>query len=201
MPRQMVEALVNNYRRDLKDYEELLKDVRAFAKVLEEEVRKSPKEKRDSMLEAGNTLEPGQEENKAGNEEGATNRVPAGFEEELINFTKRREKIFARLYQRAQESAEIQKKACTVLGISSFSAENIKPHLPEVLVEEIRHFSDSLGKVIKEVLNWDERLIKQLRMELEYVKLELHRIRGAEKSRNIYESREFKEARFIDKFK
>jgi hypothetical protein len=61
--------------------------------------------------------------------------------------------------------------------------------------------SEQLSAFTKEIIESDERIIAKLKIELEFVKLELKRLGSSKKVINVYAKKNVAEPRFIDKIK
>lgn len=181
MPQLLLEQLAELYQQDYQDLEALLEDLQKLETTLAEEIAGSAQEKREqSLKDQGNVLE-----------------------EILVQFTEQRNSKFQLVQQRAAEAEAIQDKICRSLKINEFTAENLR-RCDALSLSEIEELSDLHQKVrasMQKVLEMDEKVIQQLRIELEAVKLELHRLQGANKSKSAYQGQGYKEARFIDKTK
>jgi hypothetical protein len=116
-----------------------------------------------------------------------------------------REILFEQLRKRALYKAEIQKEACLKIGKTSFQVNDFKPCLDEIEYIELSNLTEMLGKHMVQLREMDNRMIQRLKIELESVKLEIHRMDGAKKTKNAYAPQRYyqwqNETRFIDQEK
>lgn len=174
MMESRIRKLAEYYREDLRDYEIILAKMQAF----------------ESFLES-----------QPGTGEIAKMDGEQVFEQELAAFVILREETYRRLQERSLQAGEIQKAICSEAGLAKFQVSGLRPYLSAELDQELGRLTDEIKQKMNEILKIDNRLIPRLRMELEAVKLELHRLQGAQKTKNAYGSPGSKEARFIDKSK
>lgn len=219
MPEKLVQRLCVLYRDALRDYEELLAIMEKFDSFLNlydqqnqparpentnniqenpEIVRKKESCQPDSRTENIQNSDSERDESPTSI---SSLKVDESFEQQLTRISTVRDEIFKRLQERAKTATELQKMVCAQTESPSFQASALKPYLQPVLYKEITFLTESVHTKMTEVLKMDERIIPRIKMELEAVKLELHRIQGAKKMKNAYESQVQREARFIDKTK
>ncbi len=121
--------------------------------------------------------------------------------QKLEEFSAYRGDIIASIRERESIASELQSMICKETGIASFDAVYLNPHLDETMLNEIRYLTEAIKGEINQILTMDKSIIPRLKMEVETVKLELHRLQSAKKTKNIYENQGSIEARFIDKKK
>ncbi|NLI94165.1 MAG: hypothetical protein GX434_18795 [Peptococcaceae bacterium] len=182
MLENLARELIGLYREDLADYGELLDKMWEYELFLEGKTD-SPKGERDESP----SLQ-------------LLSRMDENFEKELFSFSTCREEIFTRLRDRKAETDKIENLISQETGIP-FETSRLKPVLNQSLYEELQLLVGELKQRMGAVLQKDEVIIPRLRMELEAVKLELHRFQGAKRTKNAYEKTVQREARFIDKTK
>lgn len=134
-----------------------------------------------------NDQEPGKQDNE--------------LENLLSDFVQFRTKLFQKLKEEADRAAELQNQICLLIGCNSFTLNALKPNLSAKQFQEFSQLTKSLMKELKKVLELDKLIIPSIEKEMEGVKLELHRLQGAKKTKNAYENQGQREARFIDKTK
>lgn len=105
--------------------------------------------------------------------------------EALKDFSAQREEWFAKIMDRKIKTDEL------LLGVNK-DDENFK---------ELFVIAEQLSVLTKEIIESDERIIPKLKIELEFVKLELKRLRSSKNAINIYAKKNVAEPRFIDKIK
>jgi len=182
---KLSQDLIQAYREDLIDYAELLDKIKEYKLFLEKysevvAVDNYQKEKGPSGIRL---LE-----------------KDTGFEEELKRFSLFRQEIYNRLRDRADKTAQIQALISKETGVP-FEVSGLGSYFSSERYKELQELNDTLRVKMIEVLSLDEEIIPRLTMELESVKLELHRLQGAKKTKNAYGNSGPKEARFIDKSK
>lgn len=171
--RQIISQLSANYRSNIRDYEELAADIIAFKQIVDAEAEKAPEDKRNELDQ---------------------------FEQQLQAFVEKRNRLFASLKEKAEEAKCLQMEVASLVRTGSFTLDSLIPHITKTEYEEIQTLADMLNSRIKEVLILDQEIITKIKTEVEYVKLELHRIQSAKITRNAYNNAQ-SDARFIDKTK
>lgn len=219
MPEKLVQRLCVLYREVLRDYEDLLAIMKEFDNFLNvydqqnlpdgqektNDIQENPEivRKRENCQPGGRTeyIQKSDSERDESPTSISSLKVDEGFEQQSTRVSAVREKIFKRLQERAHAATELQQMVCARTESLSFRASALKPYLQPALYKEITFVTESVNTKMTEVLKMDERIIPRIKMELEAVKLELHRLQGAKKMKNAYESQVQREARFIDKTK
>ncbi|RNC29572.1 MAG: hypothetical protein AWM53_00570 [Candidatus Dichloromethanomonas elyunquensis] len=182
MLEELTLELMGLYRQDLRDYREILDrmtDYQLFLEKRENGNRTKKDESPSSLLLA---------------------KIDDDFEKELLEFSVCREDIFNRLQDRKRKSDEIRGFISQETGIA-FDVSGLKAYLNEPLHQEFLGLTASLQNEMTEVLKKDEVILPRLKMELQSIKVELHRIQGAKRTKNAYENPGQRESRFIDKTK
>lgn len=177
MLEQTITKLIALYREDLIDYQELLGKMSGFKDFLE------------NCREKDGEDAPGINQNYNSEKDISPNAAVSinfedNLEQELTSFSLYRETIFNRLKERAFHTNELK---------SAIAEEEI--------TDQLKYLARDVSDKMSEVLKLDEQIIPRLKMELESVKLELHRLQGAKRTKNAYENQGQREARFIDKTK
>ncbi|MCL1790424.1 MAG: hypothetical protein FWG40_03545 [Peptococcaceae bacterium] len=109
----------------------------------------------------------------------------------------RREKLEEISLSRMDSYAKRQ-AVCNELGVNALDAAAIGGRFPE-LVEPWLDKVNETERFVALIKESDERLSKKLNMEVEYTKLEMHRLQNVKKSREIYQTRGIDESFFVDK--
>lgn len=175
MLEKLVQDLSVQYQEDLKDYEELLGKMRGFQSFLHSHEISSNRREEEQTLD--NSLE-----------------------KELTDFSSYRESVFHRLRDRAVKTAALQSEISLITELP-FEGFNLKSFLNEAVHSRLSFLAENVRKKMKEVLELDQQILPRLEMELEAVKLEIHRLQDARRTKNAYGNHALKEARFIDKSK
>jgi hypothetical protein len=183
MREKLTLALIGLYRENLGDYDQLLEKIEKYQQYLESQDKHT-----DRSIPQARGLDPQRFE------------AEAIFEKELAAFADFRDQVFRRLRERASKVMKIQELISRETGIP-FAISSLRPYLAGALYQELSLLAETAGSKLKQILQMDEKIISSLKMELEAVKLELHRIQGAQKTKNAYGSQGNREARFIDKTK
>ncbi|ADY54952.1 hypothetical protein Sgly_0589 [Syntrophobotulus glycolicus DSM 8271] len=105
--------------------------------------------------------------------------------EMLRDFSQKREEWFAVIMARRQDSDRLKNQL------------KKKGEKPDKLFDS----TAQLNILTKEILAIDESVIAKIKMEMEFVKNELNRLRSGKKAKNVYGQNHVAEARFIDKIK
>lgn len=187
MLRNLLQDLQVLYRENLLDYEELLEEMSNFKNKLEDNGTFNSKNDLTEKDESPSHLSSLKDE--------------PNLEQELNKFSALRDVLFKRLWARSEKVKGLQQRISIELGVSFFQVADLRPYLEEAAYKDLLFLTENLNTKMKEVLQIDAYLIPRLKMELEAVKLELHRIQGARKTKNAYEHQGQPEARFIDKIK
>jgi len=183
--------LIAFYRQDLQDYEELLKGMQEYRACLEtQNLHQQNRTEIDHIKNFQTREMPNTEPQQSGD----------GFEQALTQFSVFREEMYQRLRNRAEHTKKIQRLISDQTA-SAFEAAALQPYLGETLLKELADLTDRVKSKMSAVLEMDALIIPKLKMELESVKLELHRLQGAQKTKNAYQNSSSREARFIDKSK
>lgn len=111
------------------------------------------------------------------------------FIEELGEFSARREVTFGRL------------KSCTDELMRIREAEKHIQCNDDNPDSELFNTSERFTALMRQVQTMDRKLIQELHKELESVKSDLTRLRGANRTKNAYNQQKFQDSRFIDKIK
>lgn len=100
--------------------------------------------------------------------------------------------------QREQQFANLQK--CQLL-IAQIWEDNQNENLSEDEQKTLAKITNSLKTVMEEIIKQDELIRENFGMDLERIKLELHRWQSLSRVKNTYKGSTASEARFIDKNK
>jgi hypothetical protein len=187
MLKNLIQDLNAVYRENLLDYEELLEEMGYFKNKLSGD---------RTQNNINNVFDRDESPSRT-----SPLKIEQSFEHELIRFSALRDVLFKKLRGRSEKINELQKRIGVELGSTSFQVADLKPHLEETAYNELLFLIEALNTKMNEVLQLDDYIIPRLKMELEAVKLELHRIQGAKRTKNAYENQGQREARFIDKIK
>ncbi|MDJ0306010.1 hypothetical protein [Dehalobacter sp.] len=128
-------------------------------------------------------------------------RLDERLEQALSAFSAYRDESFVRFRERAVKSQTIQEKICSETGNGTFGLLALQPRISKLSYEALLAAGQSLQRHRQEVLELDRIIIPRLQMELEAVKLELHRFQNVLTTRNAYHQKGTAEARFINKLK
>lgn len=203
---KLSQDLIQAYREDIIDYAELLNKIKEYKLFLENHTEivtvcksavANDKTNPDKGTGQDNMDNCQKEEGPSGSQ---LLKKDTGFEEELKRFSLFRQEIYNRLRDRADKTVQIQALISRETGVP-FEVSGLGSYFSSECYKELQELNDVLRVKMNEVLSLDEEIIPRLKMELESVKLELHRLQGAKKTKNAYEYSGPKEARFIDKTK
>lgn len=121
--------------------------------------------------------------------------------EDAMGFVQEREQRIAALQQKEAESITLRKVICQELGLNGFTLNNLRAKISEESWNALNEVIDESKRVIKEIQEIDTRLCQTMQMEMEAMKLELHRFQSANRLQHAYQTENEREARFIDKIK
>ncbi len=178
---EIIRLLLDSYRLNLKDYEELELKMQKFNALLEQNEKNKKREKSPIQDWAS--------------------KLDESFEQSLLEFCSYREKIFNNLQQRADKEKSLQLQACSELGIDNFELESLKAYVSATLANELSHVTDLLNRKMAYILGIDNDILRKLTEQLEELRLEIHRIEGVKKTRNAYGNKPYKDAIYIDRSK
>ncbi|MGI6450275.1 MAG: hypothetical protein ACOX3R_08285 [Desulfitobacteriia bacterium] len=111
-------------------------------------------------------------------------KINDNWAQEFTKYTAWRSECYQNLQERAERELEMQTKVCNLIGKQPFQAATLKPYLEERLYQEFISLSEALRAKMAEVLALDDLILPKLQMELEGVKLELHRLQNAQRTKN-----------------
>lgn len=174
MLRDWTQALIEVYQEDLQDYEELLAEMNSYDTFLAE--GRKALEEHEEIAEADS------------------------FEQRVTEFSDFRERKYQGLKERAVKTQALKKLISDQVGLP-FDLPRLQPYIEEVLYQQLEQLTEMVTKKMAEVLALDALIIPKLKMELEKVKLEIHRLQGGKTTKKAYGNPLQTEARFIDKTK
>lgn len=100
---------------------------------------------------------------------------------------------------RRRVETEAEKQAvCEEMSVNELTPDAIRSTYPE-LAESWESTIDLMQKQAEQIQESDKRISKKLNMEVEYMKLEMHRMQNVKKSRQVYHAHVTEEAQYIDK--
>ncbi len=181
MLERIITLLLESYRQDLEDYDELMLKMQEFNILLEENEKNKKKEKSPIQNLAS--------------------RLDESFEQSLQGFCGYREKTFKNLQQRADREKNIQLQACSEIGIDIFEIVSFDKYISENLSKELTFVIDSLRTKMAYILELDNDILQKLTEQLNELRLEIHRIEGVKKTRNAYGNKPYKDSLYIDRTK
>ena len=174
-------SLIESYSQELEEYSELKLTMQEFS-ILVEENLKNEKEEKSPIVDY---------------EAGLNER----FEKKIHEFCEYREKKFESLRQRADKGKYLLLQASSELGLDFCEITGFEPHLNENTYNKLILITNSLRNKMAEILEMDKNIIRKLTEELEKIRLEIHRMEGVKRTRNAYENKGSRDARFIDSTK
>lgn len=178
MVEKIIILLLESYRQNLEDYDELKLKMQEFNILLKENEKNKKKEKSPIQDWAS--------------------RVDERFERNLLEFCSYREDTFKTLQQRADREKNLQMQACSEIGIDAFEIGSLDTYVSETLSKELALVTDSLREKIAYILGMDNDILHKLTEQLEELRLEIHRIEGVKKTRNAYGNKPNRDALYID---
>ncbi|HHV65635.1 MAG TPA: hypothetical protein GXX46_11315 [Peptococcaceae bacterium] len=189
MPEKLIRELMLFYRDDLRDLEELRVKMNEFRDFLNQ-----PMDRTEKLA----NCDPEHDQSPKGD---LPLKINDDWAQEFTKYTAWRSECYQKLQERAKLELELQTKVCNLIGKLPFQAVTLQPYLEEGLYQEFIGLSKALRAKMAEVLALDDVILPKLQMELEGIKLELHRLQNAQRTKNAYENLGPREARFIDKTK
>jgi hypothetical protein len=125
--------------------------------------------------------------------------------QQLISFNQEYDKRIQEIKKQEAALDILKSELCRVLKISHFSIDEMKNNpIFEFQSDSINRIGSlmlSRNNVIREILNLNDSLQRNLNMELEATKVSLNRIIQSNKLRNLYYVGTNSEAKYIDKNK
>jgi len=189
--KQRLEILLGNYQQDLQIYQEILLET----------------EKIETRLTEGAAQRLGSSGSVSFQEGGAAPAPDSdsdpeieGLDEvdDIERFVSWRQEKLQDISQRRTEVAEDRDAVCKELETDNLDEEVIQRAYPELLDPWRRTMADLQENAVQ-VLVRDEKIFKQINMEMEFMKLEMHRMQDVKRSRKAYNPQIMEEAKFIDK--
>ncbi|MDR2736467.1 MAG: hypothetical protein LBB49_02770 [Gracilibacteraceae bacterium] len=177
--RDRIERLLNSFGQDAQIYQEILFET----EKMEARWGESPRF-------ASGASELAHEKNATRTDEQEVDDVEA-----LLAWRQERLQDISR---RRVDSDADQQAIREELGVEELDAAAIRRVSPE-LVEPWQSMIAEMKKIDELIRGGDEMLIKKVNMEIEYMKLEMHRVQKIKKSRKVYQPLNRDEALFVDK--
>lgn len=162
-------GLIENYRRDLVDYEQLYEGMVCFQQQLP-----------DNLLDEAETTE--------------------SYAQDLNAYMEKRNRQFADIMARAQQSSQTAGELAGDLGLDQFNLTNLRKTATDPnLVLKLEQILAALTAAMEKVIELDRRIVNKLKMDYEATKLQIHRFSSGQKIKNAYRNDQQTEAFFIDK--
>lgn len=183
MAEEKLETILQNYRRDGEDYAELFETMTKFQKTLD--LTRPDSENPKAFME------------KTDGDKGKE------YIDNLSAYRRYREERVDEILKRSEESAQLCRELCRDYGLSQFNVETLRrsrkfaPARVTQLEEQLNHLTATMEKVIE----LDQKITEQLKMDYSSAKLQIQRLQGRQKVRNAYQSGPAAAAYFIDKNK
>ncbi|MCL1917712.1 MAG: hypothetical protein FWG14_05285 [Peptococcaceae bacterium] len=201
---QKLDTLLANYQQDVQIYQEILLETAKMETRLTESAEQRSRSSESVSLSDWRVNSQGSSQ---GLPQGPSqdsdhgSGVSRGDDQEMDDmelFVSWRQEKLQDISRRRGEMANIRKDICDELGTDNLDEDVIQRVYPELLDPWQRTMADIQEKGDR-VLARDEKIFQHLKMDMEFMKLEMHRVQDVKKSRQIYHPQIMGEARFIDK--
>ena len=201
MTEQLIKSLLELYRQDIRDYSEMKHKMLELISFLQETDKGSHEKKVNSDVQSTHYRNKDLKEEESPINANYLNSGLEDYDRVIQEFAAYRQQLFDKLRERAETSADIQKRACLEIGEKQFRTYLFKPYLTEDLYDELFYLAESIRKVMAEILEMDKKVLEKMQSELNVVRKEIHRIKGVKKTRNAYGKKTYIDALFIDRTK
>ena len=201
MIEQLIKSLLELYRQDIRDYNEMKHKMLELISFLQETDKGSQEKKLNSDAQSTHYHNKDLKEEESPINDNSLNSGLEDYDRVIQEFSAYRQQLFDKLRERAEISAGIQKRACLEISEKQFRTYLFKSYLTEDLYDQLFSLAESIRKVMAEILEMDKKILEKMQSELNVLRTEIHRIKGVKKTRNAYSKKTYTDALFIDRTK